>query len=105
MGEKGADMSARALIITLASVLVLGIFATGVAAGNAWGRATRAAAQQSEQRERVRDLESELAALQKRLDRHAEAQRDLAENALDCRIATAYRRGGKRLELALGQPQ
>ena len=58
-------------------------------------------AAQVEQRERERTLEEELVALQQRLERHAQVQHQLAEQALDCRIATTDRFGGRRVELAL----
>ncbi len=93
-------MSLRASALVLAGLFVSGTFATGLAAGKAWGRATAKSAVESADRARLRSLEEELLALDRQLARHAEAQRQLAEQALDCRVATAGRRMGKGAELA-----
>jgi len=95
------SMNLRALTSALAALLIVGVFVVGLAAGKAWGRRTAVVAAQVEQRERERTLEEELVALQQRLERHAQVQHQLAEQALDCRIATTDRFGGRRVELAL----
>jgi len=96
-------MSLHRIALALGALFIVGVFVAGAAAGKAWGRASAMAALQSEQHERMRGLDEDLLALQRRLDRYGEAQRQLAENALDCRVATAERHSGKRLELALRQ--
>ena len=96
-------MKLRALVSALAALLIAGIFAVGLAAGNAWGRGISAAAAQNEQRDQLRALNEDLVALQHKLERHAEAQHQLAERALDCRAAAMDRHGGKRVALAMAR--
>ena len=94
-------MSLRALVIAVGALTVVVIFAAGLAAGRVWERATVAEAVQSEHLYQLRTLEEDLTALQHRLEHHAEAQRRLADTALDCRVATEARHAGKRLALAM----
>jgi hypothetical protein len=97
-------MNLRTLVSALAAISVVGSLCTGLAAGRAWGRATAVAAVRSEQRMQFNALEEELAALQHRLERHGETQRQLVDDALDCRVAAVVRHGGMRAELALVRP-
>ena len=91
-------MRARKLAGALAAVAVFG---SGLAVGKAWAQAGANAAALTLGHQRLLALDEEVAALQRRLDRHAESQRQLAEQAEDCRIATAYWHAGRRPELAL----
>jgi hypothetical protein len=96
-------MIARKLAVALVTLVVAGVFGSGLAAGRAWARVDATAGARTEERARLHALDEEIGALQQRLERHAESERQLAEQALDCRIATAYRHGGRRVELAQGQ--
>jgi hypothetical protein len=99
--EVGEPMKRLALVSTLAALFLVGCLSTGLAAGRAWGRAAAASAAHSGQRAQSSALEKDLAALERRLERHAEVQRQFSERALGSRVRAAGQRGVRRAELAL----